>query len=527
LAAGKQRFNQQGLTMTDLTRSQSLPKASRRDWIGLAVIAVPCLLYSMDLTVLHLAVPQISADLTPTASQLLWIVDIYGFLIAGLLLTMGTLGDRIGRRRLLMIGAGAFAITSLMAAFAPTSEALVVARALQGIAAATLAPSTLSLIRNMFLDPKERTFAIGMWVAAFSAGGALGPVVGGLLLEHFWWGSVFLINVPLMVALMALAPTLLPEYKDPAPERIDLVSVTQAIVATLATIYGIKRIAEDGLAPAPVAAIVAGLLVGFLFVRRQRQLVHPLIDVTLFRRRAFGTALGVNLLGLFTVMGTFFFIAQYLQLVAGLGPLHAGLWLAPSGVAFAAGSVLAPRLAGHYPHGTIITWSFLVAAMGFLIMTQMHRGDGLTILFIGMMVFCFGLAPIGTLTTDLVISAAPPERAGAASGISETSFEFGGALGIAVLGSLVAALYRLAMDDIAAIPALSTPAMAAARATLGGAVGAAHDLPAAQASELLATARAAYLHAFTLASWFSTGATLLAAALSYRLLHGARASAGH
>lgn len=513
--------------MMELTSSMPGPKATARDWIGLAVISVPCLLYSMDLTVLHLAVPQISADLRPSASQLLWIVDIYGFMIAGLLLTMGTLGDRIGRRRLLMIGAGAFALTSLIAAFAPTAETLIVARALQGIAGATLAPSTLSLIRNMFLDPQERTFAIGMWVAAFSAGGALGPVVGGVLLEHFWWGSVFLLNVPLMLLLMLAAPVFLPEYKDPAPGDLDLVSVTQSIMGTLAAIYGIKRVAESGPDVVALGAIIFGIVIAALFVWRQRHLAHPLIDVGLFRRRAFGMALGVNVLGLFTVMGTFFFIAQYLQLVAGLGPLHAGLWLAPSGIAFVAGSMLAPRLVRHTPHGTVVMWSFLLAAVGIAIMTQLHRGDDLTILFVGMMVFCLGLAPTGALNTDLVISAAPPERAGAASGISETSFEFGGALGIAVLGSIVAALYRLAMQDVAAVPGLTPDAMADARATLGGAIGAAQALPAHTAADLLAAARAAFLHAFTVAAWVSTVGTLLAAALAYRYLRGARAGGAH
>src|SRR5688572_30502039 len=168
-------------------------KAGRREWLGLAVIALPCLLYSMDLTVLHLAVPQLSADLNPTAAELLWIIDIYGFLVAGSLVTMGTLGDRIGRRRLLMIGAAAFGVASIVAAFSTSATMLIATRALLGLAGATVAPSTLSLIRNMFLDPQQRTFAIGLWITSYSVGGAIGPLVGGLLLEFFWWGSVFLI----------------------------------------------------------------------------------------------------------------------------------------------------------------------------------------------------------------------------------------------------------------------------------------------------------------------------------------------
>lgn len=508
--------------MTGDTSSTQFPKASRRDWIGLAVIAMPCLLYSMDLTVLHLAMPQIAEDLHPSAAQQLWIVDIYGFLIAGSLLTMGTLGDRIGRRRLLMIGAAAFGLTSLIAAFAQTAEMLIVTRALQGIAGATLAPSTLSLIRNMFLDPRERTFAIGVWVAAFSAGGALGPVIGGLILNHFWWGSVFLINVPLMLALLVLAPMLLPEYKDPNPGKMDLVSVAQSLAAVLSIIYGMKHIAEDGIALLPFTFIVTGLIVGWLFIRRQKHLADPLIDVRLFRNTAFTTALVVNLLGLFTVLGTFFFIAQYLQLVMGLTPLEAGLFLAPSGLTFAAGSMLSSVLVRHHAHGTIVTWAFILAAVGFAILTQLGHDGGPYILFAGMIVFCMGLAPIGALTTDLVISAAPPERAGAASGISETSFEFGGALGIAVLGSVIAAVYRMMMHDVADVPGVSVEAMDAARGTLSGAVAAAKVLSSSDAATLMATAREAFIDAFAVTSAIATVCALLAAGLSARMLGGAK-----
>src|SRR5262245_38932454 len=227
-----------------IVNGMEAPRATRREWVGLAVLALPCLLYSMDLTVLNLAVPHLSADLEPSGAQLLWIVDIYGFLVAGSLMTMGTLGDRIGRRRLLLTGAAAFGAASVLAAFSFTAAMLIAARAILGVASATLAPSTLSLIRNMFLDPRERTVAMGVWIASFSAGGALGPLLGGFLLEHFWWGSVFLVNVPVMLLLLALGPWLLPEYRDPHPGRLDAFSAVLSLVAVLAVIYGIKRIAE-------------------------------------------------------------------------------------------------------------------------------------------------------------------------------------------------------------------------------------------------------------------------------------------
>src|ERR687891_34954 len=263
------------------------PRAGRREWIGLGVIALPCLLYSMDLTVLNVAVPHLSADLKPSASQLLWIIDIYGFLVAGFLITMGTLGDRIGRRRLLLIGAVVFGAGSLLAAFSTSAEMLIVSRALLGVAGATLAPSTLSLIFNMFHDPQQRTFAIGVWIASYSAGAVVGPVLGGLLLEYFWWGSVFLLAVPVMVLLLILGPMLLPEFKDPNAGKPDILSAGLSLAGVLLVIFGLKRIATDGFDAVPAASIIAGLSVGAIFVRRQLSLADPLIDLTLFKQPKF------------------------------------------------------------------------------------------------------------------------------------------------------------------------------------------------------------------------------------------------
>src|SRR5687768_14851857 len=316
--------------------------AGRREWIGLGVFALACLLYVMDLTVLHLAVPSLSADLKPSSSQLLWIVDIYGFVVAGSLITMGTLGDRIGRRRLLLIGASAFGIVSLLAAFSTSAGILIVSRALMGIAGATLAPSTLSLIFNMFIDPRQRSVAIGVWITSFSVGGAIGPVLGGVLLEYFWWGSVFLLALPVMALLLVLGPRLLPEFRDPKAGRLDPMSAAMSLAAVLGVIYGLKEIAQDGFGLLPALSIFAGLFVGAWFVRRQLTLSDPMIDISLFRIPSFAAALATNVLGIFIAVGYFLFIAQYLQLVLGLSPLEAGLWSLPSAVGFIVGSNIAP-----------------------------------------------------------------------------------------------------------------------------------------------------------------------------------------
>ena len=320
-------------------------RAGRREWIGLAVIALPCLLYSMDLSVLNLAVPELSADLRPSATELLWIVDIYGFFVAGALITMGTLGDRIGRRRLLMIGAAAFGAASVLAAFSTSAPMLIAARALLGLAGATLAPSTMALIFTMFRDPQQRTVAIGVWIASYSAGAAVGPLLGGVMLEFFWWGSVFLLGVPVMALLLAVGPRLLPESRDEDAGRLDLRSAALSLAAILLVVYGLKRAAQDGLdGDGARGARGRASRSAALFVRRQLHLASPLIDVQLFRRRAFSASLMTNTLGFFAAFGAFFFVAQYLQVVEGLSPLEAGLWSLPSSAGFVVGAMLGPVL---------------------------------------------------------------------------------------------------------------------------------------------------------------------------------------
>jgi DHA2 family multidrug resistance protein-like MFS transporter len=505
--------------MQDIQREEA-PKAGPRDWIGLAIIALPCLIYSMDLTVLYLAVPEITAELHPSASGLLWISDIYGFFVAGSLITMGTLGDRIGRRRVLLIGAGAFAVTSVLAAYAASTQTLIVARALQGIAGATLAPSTLSLIRNMFLDDRQRTKAIGIWVASFSIGAVIGPLVGGIVLAHFWWGAVFLLNVPVMLALIVLGPFLLPEFREPDAGRLDILSAAQSAIAVLSVIYGLKRIAEDGWAAVPLLSILAGVLVGFAFIRRQRRLADPLIDVELFKTRAISAALTLNIIGLFMVLGTFLFIAQYLQLVLGMGPMRAAFWNAPFGVVFAIGSLAAPALLRRFRPAMIVASGLLLAAAGYALLTQIPHHPSPWFLLAGVLAFSLGVAPLGTITTDIVMGATPPARAGAASAISETSFELGGALGIAVLGSILTVLYRIAITA-KELPAMPPDAIEAARDTLGGAVDAAKGLAPDDAVRLLADAREAFTDAFAVTCAVSAIMAIVAAAVAVALLRDA------
>jgi DHA2 family multidrug resistance protein-like MFS transporter len=506
-----------------LTDASTTPRAGRREWLGLAVLALPCLVYAMDLTVLNLAVPKLSEDLQPSSAQLLWIVDIYGFLVAGLLITMGTLGDRIGRRRLLLAGAAAFAAASMLAAWSTSAGMLIAARALLGVAGATLAPSTLSLIRNMFADPRQRTVAVSVWITSFAVGGAVGPLVGGVLLEWFWWGSVFLVAVPAMALLLVLGPRLLPEFRDPAAGRLDLGSAALSLAAVLAAIYGLKQLAQDGPGWPAVGCMLAGLGVGVGFVRRQRRLADPLIDVRLLGNRAFSAALTTNLLSFFVGFGALLFTAQYLQLVLGLSPLEAGLWSLPSSAGFILGSMATPLLVRRAAPVTVMAAGLALAAVGFGLLTQLPSSSGLPLLVTGSVIFSLALAPVDTLATDLAVGAAPPERAGAASAITETSAEFGGALGIAVLGSIGTAVYRAQMAE--AVPAgVPDQAAAAARDTLGGAVAVAGQLPERVGAALLEVAREAFTQGLHLAAAVSAAASLAFAILVVVLLRGVRPS---
>lgn len=498
-------------------------RATRREWIGLAVIALPCILYAMDLTVLNLAVPSLTASLKPSAAQLLWIVDIYGFFVAGSLLTMGTLGDRIGRRRLLLIGAVAFGLASILAAFAQTAEMLILARAVLGIAGATLAPSTLSLITNMFRDDRERTIAISVWVASFSTGGAIGPVVGGILLNYFWWGSVFLIAVPIMVVLLLVAPKLLPEYKDPQAGRLDILSAALSMAAVLSIIYGIKSLAEGGELPVSIGAVTLGLAIGIVFAWRQLRLEHPLLDLSLFARPAFAAALGINVFGFFSLFGMFLVVAQYMQLVLELTPFEAGLWSLPMGIGFVVGSLITPVLLSRMRPAYVLALGLTVAAVALVVMGLTAPSRDLLTLITADTVLSLGLAPVATIAADLVMSSAPPERAGAASGVNETSSEFGGALGIALLGSILTVLYRGSLGD--SLPAdLSGEAVAMALRGIGGAHSAAETLPEGGVA-LLEAARVAYADAMLVTSLLGAAIVFIAAVTTIAMFRGMRTAA--
>ncbi|MDO0936830.1 MFS transporter [Streptomyces sp. DG2A-72] len=443
-------------------------RAGRREWTALGVLMLPLLLVSMDVSVLYFAIPAISADLEPTGTQQLWIFDIYAFVLAGLLMTMGSIGDRIGHRRLLLIGAAAFGTASLVAAYANSAETLIAARALLGIGGATLMPSTMALLRTMFTDPGQRAKAIGMWSGVMTAGIALGSVMSGVLVEFFWWGSVFLVNLPAMALLLALGPILLPESRNPSPGRFDWLSIPLSMAAVLPVIYGLKEIPSEGWNVRYVVSITVGLLFAALFVHRQRTAAAPMISPALFRGRGFAPSVGLNLACMFGVMGSAYFTTQYLQSVLDKSALEAALWaLLPSVPIGAAAPVATQLVQKGVDRGYVVTGGFVIAASGFGLLS-LAGTDSLWLVLAACAVLAVGGVVVMSQIMDLAMGAAPVERAGSASSLMETAGEFGGALGMAVLGSIGTAVYRHE------IPA-SAPDVA--QETLGGALAVADRAP--------------------------------------------------
>ena len=493
------------------TAGTDAPRVGARGWAALVVLMLPVLLVSVDNTVLSFALPEISLALAPSGAEQLWIIDVYPLVLAGLLVTMGTLGDRFGRRRLLLIGATGFAAVSVLAAFAPTAGLLIAARALLGFFGAMLMPSTLSLLRSIFTNRDQRRLAIAVWASAFSAGSALGPIVGGFLLEHFAWGSVFLIAVPVLLPLLIAAPLLVPESRDPNPGRIDLVSIALSMAAMIPVVYAIKSFAVDGPTVVAGAWALLGVVMGVLFVRRQLRADIPMLDMALFRRGTFSGAILVNLLSVVALVGFLYFVSQHLQLVLGLSPMMAGLALVPGmAVMIVAGLGVVPVSRRVPPH-VIIPVGLAFSVVGYLIVAFTSHAHGVAPLILAFVVLGIGIGAAETISNELILSSAPAEKAGAASAVSETAYELGAVLGTAVLGGIITAFYRSAIVLPDGLPA---GAADAAKETLAGAYTAADGLPGTLGDHLWAAAADAFGSGVFITSLIGAGLVVVAAVIA-------------
>ncbi|MER7835756.1 MFS transporter [Streptomyces sp. NPDC096040] len=487
-------------------------------WLALAVLVLAVLLVAVDATVLGLATPYISEDLKPSGTQLLWIGDVYSFVIAGLLVSMGSLGDRIGRKRILLGGATAFGAISVLNAYATTPGTMIAARALLGVAGATLMPATLALIRNLFHDPRERSLAVGIWGATASAGTAVGPIVGGFLLEHFWWGSVFLINLPVMVVLVLVGIRTLPESRNPDPGPWDLTSVVLSLVGMIAVVYAVKEAATHGVTGVTAAAALLGAAALYGFVRRQLTMPRPLLDMRLFRGRGFSGAVLADLLTVLGMSGLVFFLSQYLQLVQGRHPFEAGLAELPAAVGAVAAGLVAGRAARRHSVRAVVSGGLAAVGVALAALTTLAQSTGYPILGAALLVVGVGAGFSFTVTADVILSSVPKDQAGAASAVSETAYELGAALGIALLGSIVMGVYR-------GFPApAGTPA--AAHESLGAAVQASTAMPPHSATEMLAAARNSFVHGLHLASGAGAVVLLATAVEAWFLLKGQKLESG-
>lgn len=484
-------------------------RAGARQWLALVVLVLPTLVVAANGTVLTFALPTLSVALSPTATQLLWVVDVYPLVLAGLLVAMGSLGDRIGRRRMLMVGAAGFAVVSVAAALAPTAGALVAARAVLGLFGAMLMPPTMALLRTVFPDAGQRRLAVAVWATGFSAGAAVGPIAGAVLLERFWWGSALLVAVPVCLALLVAAPLLLPESRDAAPGPVDLVSVALSMLTTAPFVYAVKAFATEGLGLAAGGAMAVAAVSGCVFVRRQLRSASPLLDLDLFRSRVFSASVAANLLGVSAFAGLLLIVSQHLQLVVGLAPLPAALLLLPSTAATIGMGLLSVRLARSSPLHVLVPAGLGLAAAGYGVATQLSGAPTAGLLVLAAVLVGGGMGLAETLTNDAILSAAPADRVGAASAVSETAYELGAVLGTAVLGSVLAAVYRGAL----VVPDGIAPAgAAAATETLGSAVDVAQR-SGEPGRALLAAAHEAFATGVDATAAVGAGVVLLAAGM--------------
>ncbi|WP_030017291.1 MFS transporter [Streptomyces monomycini] len=491
-------------------------------WLALAVLVLAVLLVGVDATVLGLATPFLSEDLRPSGTQLLWIGDVYSFVIAGLLVSMGSLGDRVGRKKLLLTGSVVFGAMSVLAAYAGSPAMMIVARALLGVAGATLMPSTLALIRNLFHDPKERSLAIGIWGAMASAGAAVGPVLGGFLLGHFWWGSVFLINLPVMALLVIIGVKVLPESRNPNPGPWDLPSVGLSLVGMVGVVYAVKEAAVHGFRWDIAAAAVLGLLALVTFVRRQQSLKSPLLDMKLFQHRGFSGAVLADLLTILGLSGLVFFLSQFLQMVQLRSPLNAGLVELPAAIGAVGAGLAAGYVARRLSVRLVVAGG--LGVVGLALAGCIGLGQDTSTFTLGAILFAVGVGAgfAFTVTADVILSSVPKEQAGAASAVSETAYELGAALGIALLGSIVTSIYR----DFATPHGVPETTANAARESLGGAVEASGTLPADAGDSLLKAAQHAFVDGLDTAAGVGAAVLIAAACAAWFLLRGQRLEDG-
>ncbi|QRK11357.1 MFS transporter [Archangium violaceum] len=484
---------------------------SQKKWLVMAVVSVALLLIVVDMTVLYTALPVLTHALGASASAKLWVINAYSLVMSGLLLGMGSLGDRIGHKQLFLGGLVVFGGASACAAFSPSAAALIASRAALGVGAAMMMPATLSIIRITFTDDRERAVAIGIWAAVASGGAALGPLVGGLLLAHFWWGAVFLVNVPIVVLTLPCAWRLIPESRSETSRPWDLAGSVQVMMGLVGLVYAIKECGKR--APSWTTALLAfavGATFLAVFARRQRRSVHPLLDFALFRQPAFMAAVAAAVIASSALVGWQLVFSQRLQLVLGLSPLQVGLFTLPLPLASFVAGPLTGWLLARVGDIQVISTALLCAALGMGGYLLAH--DAPAVLQVAsLLVLGAGIGATMTAASNTILHRAPPERAGMAASVEEVSYELGGALGVTVMGSILSAVYAASLS----VPAnLALPTVV--QDSLDEALSVAEGLPPASGLLIRALARSAFDSAFVAVLTTATGMLLVTAAWVWR-----------
>src|SRR4051794_12701177 len=464
---------------------------ARQRWAALGVLCASLLAIVIDNTIVNVALPTLVRDLEADVADLQWVVDAYTLVFAGLLLLAGALGDRFGRRRTLLAGLGVFGGASACAAYAGGVDGLIVARAVMGAGAAFIMPATLSLLISVFTDGRERTMAIGMWAATAGLGVALGPVVGGVLLDHFWWGSIFIVNVPLTAIAVLAGRRLLPESRDPAGRRLDWTGAALSGAGLVALVWAIIEAPSKGWPSAPVlaAGAVAAVTLG-AFVAWQRRVAEPLLDVRLFENPRFTAASATVMVLFFALFGFLFLSTQYLQFVLGFSPSAAGVRVLPYAGAMIVFAPLSSAVVARLGTKRVVTTGMLLFAAGLGVAATVTTGTGYARLGLALGLMGAGMGLAGAPATESIMGSLPPERANIGSAVNDTTRELGGALGVAIVGSIMSSLYTGRLSD--SLPAdVPPPIGAAARESLGAGVRAGAGVAdAAREAFVLAMSRA-------------------------------------
>ncbi len=488
--------------------------AGFRHWLGLLVLMLPVLLVTVDNTILGFALPKIASALKPSASQQLWVIDAYSLVLAGLLVSMGSIGDRVGHRSLLLFGSLGFTVVSVLTALSTSPEQLIVGRAMLGFFGAMLMPSTLALISTLFKNREQRRFAVAIWATTLTVGSAIGPVIGGVLLQYFDWTSIFLIAVPVLVPLLIFGPILLPESDKKNTGVIDFYSVLLSIIAMAGIVYAIKQFASHGFGISVILEFAIGFIAGILFVRRQKKLSIPFMDISLFNNGVFTGSIIVNLLSLGLLVGFIFFATQFLQIVLDMKPISASLALVPGQIiAIFIGIAIVP-VAQRVPAHRLVPILLALAGSAFFLIACV--GSDLTSIVIAFALLNIGVGSIASVSNDLVLSAVPSSKAGAASAISETAYEVGVVLGTTILGGLITAFYRLTLT----LPdSISLAQKGLALETLAGSYLVAGSLSGSQSRQLIDSAAYSFTNAIHITSWLTVVLTAVVVFISWYLLN--------